>query len=83
MRMSLPGQKAWSTCAGQAGPQRYEVQVGAGVYRRNQWQIRSARAIDQYLKAKDVEPANMMLGCHLILKTIHLQWRMSPRDPDA
>lgn len=44
IHMRLPGEKTWSagTCTRLAGPRSYEVQVGAGVYRRNRRHLKNA-----------------------------------------
>lgn len=55
IHMRLPGEKTWSagTCTGLAGPRSYEVQVGAGVYRRNRRHLKNA---GPNLAAEEVVP---------------------------
>ena len=58
IHMRLPGEKTWSagTCTGLAGPRSYEVQVGAGVYRRNWRHLNNVGTAGPNLAAEEVVP---------------------------
>lgn len=58
VHMRLPGEKTWSagTCTGLAGPRSYEVQVGAGVYRRNRRHLKSAGTAGPNLATEEAIP---------------------------